>query len=922
VATRLPGRVVSDLVISGADRWVYRALVVAWVLANLVFWVWWLQPEHVATPWFFALVTVTFAYDAAFLPTMFLYFVGRMRSPRPLAAPSGLRVALITLCVPKEESLDVIARQMAALTAVTYPHDSWVLDEGNSPEVRAEAERLGVRYFTRSGVDRYNRPMPPFKAKTKAGNVNAWLDAHGGEYDYFVQLDIDHRPAPEYLDHVLGYFRDPDVAWVQAPSVYGEWNGWVARGAAEQELVLQGPLQRGFFGASETPFIIGSHCTYRMSAVQEIGGFQPTRAEDHLDTLFLASRGYRGVFVPKILAVGAGPDTFETYLRQQFAWALSMIEVLLTFTPRLLRSLRPRQAAQFLFAQTWYPLWSTSMLVLFAVPVIALLTGRQPANVSLLGFLMMSAPITGTAIVAWLWTRRWHLPLGLALSWRGIVLHVARWPIVIWALLNVLLRIKHPYMITPKGGTGGIPTFSLRSQLLYVGAIWGTLGVIWWYGGGGRPAVAGQLDGFMLLALWASLFMLAVFATCLLTDVAGLVQQGVRLLRLLSLRWAPLSVLLATTFAFTLTLTVNGQHIAEAATWRGTPETSGARAQRILRASADRTATAVAVAPPTLSVAPPQEHDAATSSSVAEESATPLPTATPTQTIIASTTAEAVSPGRTSSLPMDLPSDRLAIGAYDPWQVLDASSLDIEHWYVRQDEPELLGGALVRTRDRATLLVTVEPFSTGAGSTSVLDDVASGRRDEELRQLARVARDAAPQVVLVRWGHEMELSSLYPWSGQDPELYRQAFRHVVTVFREEGSTNVRWVWSPAGVAGAEAYYPGDDVVDYVGLTVLGDAGWDRGFGLPPQSFAEVLRPRYALIERFQKPVIVTEAGVSGTRDRQARWLRDATRALDEMPLVRAIVYFNDVNTPNTIVPTRPDWKVDRRTFGELLPRQP
>ena len=103
-AARPAARVVSDLVIAGADRWVYRALVLAWIVANLIFWVWWLQPAHVATPWFFALFTVTFAYDAVFLPTMFLYFVGKMRRPRPLAAPHGLRVALITLCVPKEEN--------------------------------------------------------------------------------------------------------------------------------------------------------------------------------------------------------------------------------------------------------------------------------------------------------------------------------------------------------------------------------------------------------------------------------------------------------------------------------------------------------------------------------------------------------------------------------------------------------------------------------------------------------------------------------------------------------------------------------------------------------------------------------------------------------------------------------------------------
>ena len=47
-----------------------------------------------------------------------------------------------------------------------------------------------------AGIAKYNRPDPPFKAKTKAGNVNAWLDAHGWDYDFFVQFDIDHLPEP------------------------------------------------------------------------------------------------------------------------------------------------------------------------------------------------------------------------------------------------------------------------------------------------------------------------------------------------------------------------------------------------------------------------------------------------------------------------------------------------------------------------------------------------------------------------------------------------------------------------------------------------------------------------------------------------------------------------------------------------------
>jgi cellulose synthase (UDP-forming) len=54
-------------------------------------------------------------------------------------------------------------------------------------------------------------------------------------------------------------------------------------------------------------------------------------------------------------------------------------------------------------------------------------------------------------------------------------------------------------------------------------------------------------------------------------------------------------------------------------------------------------------------------------------------------------------------------------------------------------------------------------------------------------------------------------------------LYQQAFRHVVSLFRDEGADNVRFVWSPAGETNALDYYPGGDVVDYVGLTVLEDA---------------------------------------------------------------------------------------------------
>lgn len=433
----------------------YWGLTAVWAVVTVAFWGWWLGHSSHATGWLYWLQTTMLFYQTTLLPTIYWGFVRNMKRPVELKPASGLRVALITPCVPAHESTEVIRQQLDALMAVDYPHDSWILDEGNSPEVRALAEERGVKYFSRRGVGLWNQPRPPFQRATKAGNVNAWLDhvaLLGLEYDAFVQLDIDHRPRPDYLERTLGYFRDPSVAWIQAPSVCGNLDNWAARGLTEQDLVFHGPLQMGFYGTSRTPFIIGSHTSYRTSAIREIGGFQPTRAEDHLDTVVLAANGYEGVFVPDLIAVGDGPDCLGTYLRQQFAWAYSMIQIFFHHTPRLVRRYSPRQAFQFLFCQSWYTMWSVSLALLWVLPTVALLIHKPIATVKIADFLVYFIPVMLVSSLMWCETRRWFQPANVKLSWRGIVLGVARWPVVLWALLNVIFRVKRPYMITPKGG--------------------------------------------------------------------------------------------------------------------------------------------------------------------------------------------------------------------------------------------------------------------------------------------------------------------------------------------------------------------------------------------------------------------------------------------------------------------------------------
>ena len=85
---------------------------------------------------------------------------------------------------------------------------------------------------------------------------------------------------------------------------------------------------------------------------------------------------------------------------------------------------------------------------------------RPIASVGFVQFLLYFMPVVLTSAVMWCEARRWFQPAGLRLSWRGIVLQIARWPVVLWALVNVVLRVKRPYMVTPKGkatGTGPRP---------------------------------------------------------------------------------------------------------------------------------------------------------------------------------------------------------------------------------------------------------------------------------------------------------------------------------------------------------------------------------------------------------------------------------------------------------------------------------
>jgi cellulose synthase (UDP-forming) len=113
---------------------------------------------------------------------------------------------------------------------------------------------------------------------------------------------------------------------------------------------------------------------------------------------------------------------------------------------------------QFVFCQMWYSLFSFFMLLTFAIPIIALASGRPLTNVTLADFIMHSLPADIVIVfLAWRWkVNGWYRPIDAKLfSWEAVLFLHARWP---WTLAGSLVaiwdRVSRSFVdfrVTPKG---------------------------------------------------------------------------------------------------------------------------------------------------------------------------------------------------------------------------------------------------------------------------------------------------------------------------------------------------------------------------------------------------------------------------------------------------------------------------------------
>lgn len=183
-----------------------------------------------------------------------------------------------------------------------------------------------------------------------------------------------------------------------------------------------------------------------------------------------------------------------------------------------------------------------------------------------------------------------------------------------------------------------------------------------------------------------------------------------------------------------------------------------------------------------------------------------------------------------------------------------------------------------------------------------LATITSGQWDRYLKSYAAAVKEFKYPVIL-SFGHEMN-GTWYSWGSghESPRGFVNAWRHVVTIFRQAGAANVRWMWTITTVTNSGPWigewWPGIEWVNFIGV--------DGYYYYSSSTFTTVFGQTLTDIRQFTKaPVVISEVGIgiNANRDKQISGLFAGAR----VNRIGGIIWF-DVSQNDGIY--HQDWRLE------------
>lgn len=297
----------------------------------------------------------------------------RRRQFKPLTVPEGYRFPKVSLHLPiHNEPPTMVKRTLNALQALDYPNLEVLVIDNNTKDdevwqpIREHCELLGqrFRFFHLENWPGY-----------KAGALNFALKKTAADAEIIAVIDSDYIVRPDWLKQLIPYFSKQDVAFVQAPQNYYDWQDNIFKTFCHWEYA--GFFHLGMVQRNESNAIIqhGTMTLVRKAALQQVGEWgEWCICEDSELGVRLYRAGYDSVYVCESFGEGVTPDTLSGYTNQRFRWVYGGMQILKRHWRGFLSMKKSdlTTAQRYYFLAGWLPWFSDAFALLFTTAALLL----------------------------------------------------------------------------------------------------------------------------------------------------------------------------------------------------------------------------------------------------------------------------------------------------------------------------------------------------------------------------------------------------------------------------------------------------------------------------------------------------------------------------------------------------------------------
>lgn len=404
--------------------------------------------------------------------------------------PIAVDILITTFDEPVEVLSLTIQDALNVEDGAGFETSVYVLDDGHRSEIADLSALYGVKYLTRNNNRGY-----------KAGNLREALFSTDG--DFILICDADTRLLPPFVKNTLGYFKDPQVSWVQTPHWFYDLPSGhtlrreirrlfprTARTLGKLGLLPNFQIRFGsdpfmnnpdfFFDVIQrrrnrnfSSFCCGAGSIHRRSALLEVAlsdqavaaakvqrqintdnpkavlrlaesrPFQFHVSEDLFTSIRHQRRGWKSVFHPQIEAKMLSPRTISSWTLQRMKYAGGTYDIMARANPIFMKNVNWRTKLHYL-STFWSYLSVFWIPILLLSPAISLLTGWSPVQAYSLQFFLHLVPFLVFHEIAVMITSKGHdVNLGRSMMVGLLPMHFkAGW--------NVIRGRKPTFVPTPK----------------------------------------------------------------------------------------------------------------------------------------------------------------------------------------------------------------------------------------------------------------------------------------------------------------------------------------------------------------------------------------------------------------------------------------------------------------------------------------